>query len=64
MLARLREAPETRSIPVVILSADATPGQTARLLASGAEAYLTKPVNVPELLALLDQLLARSGGSS
>jgi len=64
VLARLREDPETRGIPVVILSADATPGQTARLLGSGADAYLTKPVNVAELLALLDRLLARIGGSS
>jgi len=64
VLARLREDPETRGIPVVILSADATPGQTARLLANGADAYLTKPVNVAELLGLLDQLLARIGGSS
>ena len=33
VLARLRADPGTREIPVVILSADATPGQTARLLA-------------------------------
>jgi signal transduction histidine kinase/ActR/RegA family two-component response regulator len=61
VLASLRAAPETREIPVVILSADATPGQTARLLANGADAYLTKPVNVAELLSLVDRMLAQTG---
>ena len=48
--------PERREIPVVILSADATPGQITRLLAQGAHAYLTKPLDVAELLACLDNL--------
>jgi CheY-like chemotaxis protein len=34
----------------VVLSADATQGQIKRLLARGAEQYLTKPIEVPELL--------------
>jgi PAS domain S-box-containing protein len=58
VLQRLRDDPATASIPVVILSADATPGQIRRLLAAGATAYLTKPLNVRELLKLLDQTLA------
>jgi CheY-like chemotaxis protein len=58
VLARLREDSRTREIPVVILSADATPGQVTRLLAQGAHAYLTKPLDVAELLACLDHLLA------
>jgi CheY-like chemotaxis protein len=61
VLARLREDSRTREIPVVILSADATPGQVARLLAQGAHAYLTKPLDVVEFLACLDNLFARTG---
>jgi len=58
VLARLRADARTRGIPVVILSADATPGQATRLLAQGARAYLTKPLDLNELLSLLDGILA------
>jgi len=58
VLARLRQDPETREIPVVILSADATPGRIERLLAQGARAYLTKPFDVADLLALFDTTLS------
>lgn len=58
VLARLRLHPETREIPVVILSADATPGRIERLLAQGARAYLTKPFEIAELLALFDTTLS------
>jgi CheY-like chemotaxis protein len=61
VLARLRAQPETRDIPVVILSADATPGQIRRLLAEGAMTYLTKPLDVVQLLAIVDDVLAASG---
>jgi signal transduction histidine kinase/CheY-like chemotaxis protein len=57
VLANLHSDPRTREIPVVILSADATPGQITRLLAQGARAYLTKPLDVKELLTLLDGLI-------
>lgn len=49
--------PRTSSIPVVILSADATPAQLTQLRASGALDYLTKPFIVERLLALIDQCL-------
>ena len=54
VLARLRAQPETAAIPVVMISADATPGQIERLLAAGAHAYLTKPFDVSELLHIVD----------
>lgn len=57
LLLRLRAIPETREIPVVVISADATPGQVNRLLASGAQAYLTKPLDVRKFLALIDEAL-------
>jgi CheY-like chemotaxis protein len=40
-----------------MVSADATPGQVQRLLAAGATAYLTKPIDVRDLLRILDQAL-------
>jgi PAS domain S-box-containing protein len=56
---------ELRSIPVIVLSADATPGQVRRVLASGATAYLTKPLDLHKVLTTLDQVLlspAPAGG--
>jgi signal transduction histidine kinase/ActR/RegA family two-component response regulator len=40
--------------PIVVVSADATLGRIKRLLAAGVRAYLTKPVNVQELLTVIE----------
>ena len=58
VLKFLRQDPRTSSIPVVMISADATPGQIERLLAAGANDYLTKPLDVQKLLELIDRTLA------
>jgi CheY-like chemotaxis protein len=60
VLARLRSDPATCEIPVAIVTADATPGQVQRLIASGAAAYLTKPLDVSEFLDFLDGVLNRA----
>jgi CheY-like chemotaxis protein len=49
-LDRLRSDRRTHNIPVVMLSADATPAQIARLLGQGAHDYLTKPIGVQKFL--------------
>jgi len=56
VLRRLRAGPKTAGIPVVVLSADARPGLVTRMLEAGARAFLTKPLDVNELLALLDEI--------
>jgi len=61
VLARLLTDPKTKAIPVVILSADATAGQISRLVDQGARAYLTKPLDVRELLSLIDDILRNEG---
>ncbi|MFN2450931.1 MAG: hybrid sensor histidine kinase/response regulator, partial [Candidatus Dormibacteria bacterium] len=53
VLERLRAAAPTTDVPVVMLSADATQAQADRLLAAGANDYLTKPIDVRRLLRLL-----------
>ena len=60
VLAQLRQDEATAAIPVIVISADATPRQIERLMAGGAEAYLTKPLNVPEFLHTVQMLLTRS----
>ena len=58
ILAHLQQDPGTSSIPVVIVSADATRGQAERLLAAGARHHLTKPIDVDEALRVIDATLA------
>ncbi len=58
VLGRLRAEPETREIPVIVISADATQGQIQRLRAAGARDYLTKPLDIAKLLKILDEVLA------
>jgi len=62
VLAELRDDPRTARIPVVVVSADATQRQVRRLLSSGASAYLTKPIDVSELMRHIEDAIARSGG--
>jgi CheY-like chemotaxis protein len=57
VLKRLGEDARTREIPVAILSADATSSQNRRLMAAGAKAYLTKPLDVSQMLSLVDERL-------
>lgn len=57
VLRQLWSDPATRDIPVVVLTADATPAQKRRLLASGATAYLTKPFDIGEVLDVIDRTL-------
>jgi PAS domain S-box-containing protein len=64
VLEQLKRDPATAMIPVVVLSADATPAQFERLRAAGAAGYLTKPIDVESLLdvvrAIIPVPLARS----
>jgi len=55
VLRRLRQEPETRDIPVLIVSADATPLQIERMRAAGANDYLTKPLDVKRFLEVLNE---------
>jgi len=57
VLRRLREDPVTRDIPVVTVSAEATPHKIERFLAAGAHAYLTKPLDVKHFLQVVDEIL-------
>ena len=58
VLNELKADPATAAIPVIVLSADASRGVIHRLLAGGAFAYLTKPIELAELGELLDTCAA------
>ena len=57
VLGLVRADPATAATPVAVLSADATPRQVERLLAAGADQYLTKPLDIAEFLRVVDAAL-------
>ena len=57
VLANLLADETTKSIPVVILTADATQKQIEKLMTSGARDYLTKPLDIMMFLRVVDEWL-------
>jgi CheY-like chemotaxis protein len=55
---RLKAEATTDEIPIVIVSADASPETVRRLEALGADRFLTKPLNLELFLRTVDELLA------
>jgi CheY-like chemotaxis protein len=62
VLRRLRDDPRTAATPVVVVTADATRATLERLRAAGADAYLTKPLDVDAFLDTLERFLPRPEG--
>jgi PAS domain S-box-containing protein len=60
VLCRLREGNLTAATPVIALSADALPKDIERALASGFDAYITKPILLAEFERVLQDALQRS----
>jgi CheY-like chemotaxis protein/anti-sigma regulatory factor (Ser/Thr protein kinase) len=57
LLRHLKDDDDLGSIPVVVVSADATAAHIEAALTAGAAHYVTKPVNLASFLAILDELL-------
>jgi two-component system, OmpR family, phosphate regulon response regulator PhoB len=57
---RLRTRPETRQLPIVMLTARGEESERVRGLSTGADDYIVKPFSVPELLARVAALLRRA----
>lgn len=57
LMGRLRDLPGAQSVPIVVLTADASPAAKERALTSGANDFLTKPFEHTEVLARVANLL-------
>jgi len=51
------DRPAIRDVPIVVLTADLTPEAETRVIAAGATVFLTKPIDIPHLLGVIDQHL-------
>ena len=58
VLKRLQANPETREIPIIMLTAKAQDADVFRGWASGVSAYLTKPFNPLELITFVKRILS------
>jgi two-component system phosphate regulon response regulator PhoB len=57
---RLRTRPETRQLPIIMLTARGEESERVRGLATGSDDYIVKPFSVPELIARVRALLRRA----
>ncbi len=57
LLRHILSDDQLASIPVIVVSAEATPQNMERALTLGARHYVTKPLNIAVFLALLDEVL-------
>jgi CheY-like chemotaxis protein len=56
---RLKAAPETRSIPIIALTAHAMAGDREKAIESGCDDYDTKPIEFERLLEKIETILAK-----
>jgi len=57
---RLRTRTETRTLPIIMLTARGEESERIRGLGTGADDYIVKPFSVPELVARVSALLRRA----
>lgn len=58
-MREIRRAPDSRTLPILALTAKAMPGDREKCLAAGASDYIAKPVNTEQLLSLMRVSLNR-----
>jgi CheY-like chemotaxis protein len=59
VIERLSADPATRHVPIAVVTADATPGLVRRVKEAGAARCLTKPLDIKEVLQVIDDLLKK-----
>jgi CheY-like chemotaxis protein len=64
VIRKIRENPRLAPLPVVAVTAYAMRGDREKILSSGFDGYLSKPLNPASLTAELDRLLTKSAQSA
>ena len=59
-IAKMKEHDQLKDMPVISVTAQAMSGDKERCLASGASGYISKPVNVDELVNLINNLIQQN----
>lgn len=62
ILQKLRKSPETKRLPIIMVTAKSTELDRVKGLDSGADDYIVKPFGVMELISRIKALLRRSMG--
>lgn len=55
VLARMRGQPQLEHVPVIAVTAQAMVGDREKVLEAGADAYVSKPIDVDELFSVLER---------
>ena len=56
-IEKMKNDQELKDIPVIAITAQAMTGDREKCMEAGADGYISKPVDVDELLLLLNQLI-------
>ena len=61
-LAQLRADAATKNMPVLAVSASVMPDDQQRIVASGFDAYVTKPINVKSFVETVEKFVGKPKG--
>ena len=62
LVKRLRADEAYKSVPIIIITTEGAEEDRQRALALGANAYITKPIQAPQVIALVRDILGLPGG--
>jgi CheY-like chemotaxis protein len=60
----IRQMPQFASLPVIAVTARAMQGDRDKTIDAGASDYITKPIDVEELLSRMERWLASAGSAA
>lgn len=62
--ARVKADPDLQGVWVIALTASAMRGDKERFLSAGCDDYISKPIQVAELIEKVDEFFSRNGSAS
>ena len=63
LVKRVRSDPMHKDTPIIIITTEGSSEDRQRALQLGANAYITKPIQAPQVIAKVKELLEISGGA-